>query len=381
VIRTNPDRRFCDHAAGSPLRPEAAEAMAVLGWLANPSATHTSGRRARAALEDARERLAACVGSRPDEVVWTSCATESNNLAITGTVRARAREGRDGVVVTALDHAASLRPAAASAAVTRVVPARPEGLVDTRAWAAAQGDGTALASLCWVNNVTGAVQPVAELAGIAAERGAWVHTDAAQALGRVAVDVAASGVDLLTLSSHKVGGPAGIAALVVRRSAEVVPLLRGGGQEGGLRSGTPAVALAVGFAVAAEAAVAQREAEEARQWVLRRRLVDGVSGLGGVRVISPAEVVPGIVCLTVEGCRGDDLTMLLDAAGIDCSAGAACSAGVHRPSETLLAMGLDAVDAAGALRFSFGWSSTVADVDEVVAALPAAIERARLAFA
>lgn len=355
--------------------------MASVGWLANPSATHTSGRRARAVLEDARERLAACVGSRPDEVVWTSSATEANNLAIRGSAQARTAEGRDRVVVTALDHAASLRPAEALAAEARVVPALPDGLVDARAWAAAQDDRTALASVCWVNNVTGAVQPVAELAAAAAAAGAWVHVDAAQALGRLPVDVAASGAHLMTLSSHKVGGPAGIAALVVRRGTVVVPQVRGGGQEGGLRSGTPAVALAVGFASAAEASEAELTAERARHAALRHRLVDAAAGIDGVRVVSPADAVPGIVCLTASGCRGDDLIMLLDAAGIDCSAGAACAAGVHRPSEALLAMGLSPADAAGALRISFGWSSTVADVDAVVAALPDAVERARRAFA
>jgi cysteine desulfurase len=232
----------------------------------------------------------------------------------------------------------------------------------------------------WVNNETGVVQPVPELAEAAHAAGTWCHTDAVQAVGHLPVDFAGSGADLLSLSGHKLGGPVGIGALLVRRGVTLAAPGFGGGQEAKLRSGTVPVALAVGMATALRLAVDRLAAEARRLTALGERLRSGLAAVPGVRVNTTAPASPAILHVTVDATRADDLLLILDAAAIDCSTGSACTAGVHQPSEVLLAMGRPLADASGSLRFSFGPATTSADIDALLAVLPAAVERARTAF-
>lgn len=374
-------RHYLDHAAGSPLRESARSAMAaVAGEPGNPSSQHSAGRRARERLESARERLAAAVGADPAEVVFTSGGTEADNLAVLGASVSGAACGRPLLAVSTVEHPAVL------AAARSLPPERvrwlgvDRGGVVTADALASVPPQTACVSVMWVNNETGAVQPVAAVVEAARRVGALAHSDAVQALGHVPVSFAASGLDALSLSAHKVGGPVGIGALVVRRHAALRPIGYGGGQERQLRSGTVPVTLAVGFAVAAEEAVAELP-RAAEHWArLRSRLVEGLGALPGVRVNGPVSVSPAICHATFERCRADDLLLLLDAAGLDCSTGSACAAGVHQPSEVVLAMGGSESDATSSLRFSFGHTTTDADVNTLLAALPDAVSRARAAW-
>ena len=261
----------------------------------------------------------------------------------------------------------------------RVLPVTPDGHFDLADARSVLDGDVGLVSVQWVNNETGAVQPVAEVVGIAHALGARAHSDAVQALGHVAVDFGASGLDLMTVSGHKIGGPVGIGALVVREGTQLVSSGFGGGQEARVRSGTVPVALAVGFAAAARLAVAELDGEAARLTALRDSLIDGAVAVTGCTANTVAPCGPAIVNLTFAGVRADDLLLLLDAAGIDASTGSACTAGVHQPSEVLLAMGRSLADAGASLRFSFGPSTTQGDVDRVLAVLPDAVARARAA--
>jgi cysteine desulfurase len=375
-------RSYLDHAAGSPLRLGVlAEMSAITLEPGNPSSQHTAGRAARAHLEDARERLALALDAHPSEIVFTSGGTEADNIALLGTVRAREATGRLRLAVSAIEHAAVGEAAASLGERAQRVRVPASGVAEPSAWAEALDETCALASLMWVNNETGTRQPIAEVAEIAHAVGAWAHADAVAAFGHVPVSFASSGLDLLSVSAHKLGGPVGVGALVVRRGLELAPLGFGGGQERRLRSGTVPVALAVGLASAAEAAVAELEVEASRLGALRVRISLGLAALPGVGLNSLPDGSPAIVNATFEGCRADDLLLLLDAAGVDCSTGSACTAGVHQPSEVLLAMGRTRAQASGSLRFSLGWSSTDADADVLLAALPDAVARARAANA
>lgn len=367
-------RSYLDHAASSPLRGEVVAAMGdALGQAGNPSSLHTSGRAARRLLEEARESLAASLGAAPADVVFTSGGTEANNLALLG----GAREG-SVVAISAVEHP-SVAGVRGRRDGVRVLPVGASGHLDVAAARGLVDDRVGLVSVQWVNNETGAVQPVAEVVELGHAVGARVHSDAVQALGHVAVDFAASGLDLMAVSAHKLGGPVGVGALVVRRGVEVVPSGFGGGQEARLRSGTVPVALAVGFAAAARLAVAELESEASRLAMLRDRLIAGAMATTGCVANTAAPCSPAIVNLAFDGCRADDLLMLLDAAGIDASTGSACTAGVHQPSEVLLAMGRTLADAGASLRFSFGPNTTAADVDRALAVLPDAVARARSA--
>lgn len=375
-------RHYLDHAAGAPLRPCALQAMVETASAAgNPSSLHASGRAARRVLEEARERLAGAVDARASEVVFTSGGTEADNLALLGGLGSSwARgAGRTGIVTTTVEHPAVGETADALGDRVRLVSVDDGGGLDADAWRAALDAEVAVASALWVNNETGVVWPVADLAEAAHAAGAWAHSDGVQALGHVPVSFASSGLDLLSLSAHKVGGPVGVGALVVRRGLEPARVSRGGGQERGIRSGTVPVTLAVGFAAAAQEAVAGLGEEASRLGRLRQKVVAVASGIEGARV-NGAATSPAICNVTFPGTRADDLLLMLDAAGVDCSTGAACSAGVHRPSEVLLAMGRSEQDASASLRFSFGWSTSDADVDAAAAALPGAVARARAAY-
>lgn len=369
-------RHFLDHAATTPLRPAARAALeAALDVVGNPSSLHASGRRARAILEDAREQLADAVGAHPTEVVLTSGGTEADHLVVRGSSGA----GRPRFACSTVEHPAVAGSARALGDAASWLGVDQDGLVTADALAGL-GPDVGWASVIWVNNETGVVSPLDDVVAACRAAGVRVHSDGVQALGHVPLDFAASGLDALSLSGHKVGAPVGVGALVVRRDAPLAVTSTGGGQERRLRSGTVPVALAASFAAAVAEAVADLPREAERLGALRARVVASVEALGA-RVNGAAGGSPAIVNATFDGCRADDLLMLLDASGIDCSTGSACTAGVHQPSEVLLAMGRGEADARSSLRFSFGWSTTDADVDGLVAALPQAVAGARAASA
>jgi cysteine desulfurase len=381
-------RSYLDHAASTPLVPAAIEAMTrELSRVGNASALHASGRAVRRVVEESRELIAERLGARPAEVIFTSGATEADNLAVKGAFWARAGQDRRRVVVSAVEHSAVLASAEwlASAAGADVVQAPVDGggrvrLADLRA---AVTPGTALVSVVWAANEVGVVQPVEDVAAIAREAGALSHSDAVQAVAQLPVDFAASGLDLLSVTAHKLGGPPGIGALVARRDAPLVPVLHGGGQERDVRSGTVVVAAISGFAAALDEAVGRRETEARRLAGLRAELVDVLRAADPHLVLygpaEPAHQLPGILTVGFPGCSGDALLMLLDAAGIDVSTGSACSSGVTHASHVLLAMGVDDVAARSVLRFSLGHTTTAADLEAVAAVLPDAVRRARTA--
>ena len=381
---------YLDHAATTPVLPAAAAALAdALTHAGNPSSLHASGRAARRTVEESRERLAAALGARPSEVVFTSGGTEADNLAVEGLFRARRASDprRRRVLVSAVEHHAVLDPAAWLAAregaEAVLLPVDGDGVLDLRALhdeLAAHHDEVALISVMWANNEVGALQPLAEVVAAAHAHGVPVHADAVQAVGQVPVDFGASGLDAMTVTAHKIGGPVGIGALLARRGLALEPMLHGGGQERGVRSGTLSAPLAAAFAVAAETAVGQRSSNAARVAALRDRLVAGVlDSVPGATLRGPADRLPANAHFTFAGCEGDSLLYLLDAAGVEVSTGSACQAGVPQPSHVLLAMGIREDDARGALRFSFGHTSTDDDVDRVLEVLPGVVERARAA--
>ncbi len=387
---------YLDHAATTPVFPEIAAAMAAQrDQVGNASSLHTAGRAARRVVEESRERLAGALGARPSEVVFTSGGTESDNLAVAGVFRARrqADPRRVRLLVSAIEHHAVLDCVQAlvdrEGAQVEWLPCDVDGVVQVdhvRAAIERDPHSVALVSVMWANNEVGTVQDVAAIAAEAHAHGIPMHTDAVQAVGHLPVDFAASGVDLLTLTGHKVGGPIGSGALLLRREVEVVPLVHGGGQERQIRSGTLDTVGVLGLSLAVERAVRHLEQEAARLCALRDALVEGAVALGyGIR---PGGVwrrgdwagrLAGNAHLLVPGCEGDSLLYLLDAAGIECSTGSACQAGVPQPSHVLLAMGLTEREARGALRLTLGHSSTPGDVSAVLAALPPAVERARRA--
>lgn len=376
--------------------PSARSAMAEqLATVGNASSLHTSGRAARRVVEESRERLAKSIGARPSEVVFTSGGTESDNLAVRGSFEARreADPGRHRLVVSAIEHHAVLDCVEhlvthEGAKVTWVEPDRLGRVSPESVRAAIDEDpgSVALVSVMWVNNEVGTVQPVREIAAVCHEYAIPVHSDAVQALGHLPVDFAASGLDLMTITAHKTGGPTGAGALVARRDARLVPQSHGGGQERQIRSGTLDVPAIRAFAVAVAESVAGLDTEAERLIGLRDRLIRSAVDLDyGITVTGDWEAgdgirrAPGNAHLLVPGCEGDSLLYLLDAAGVECSTGSACRAGVPQPSHVLMAMGLSEDEARGALRLTLGHTSTDADVDALLAVLPAAIERARRA--
>ncbi|MGY1608500.1 MULTISPECIES: cysteine desulfurase family protein [unclassified Geodermatophilus] len=389
---------YLDHAATTPVLPEVLAAVTEQwGRVGNASSLHASGRAARRAAEQSRERLAEALGARPSEVLFTGGGTESDNLAVKGLYWARreADSRRRRLVVSPAEHHAVLDSAEWLAkhdgAEVTWVRLEPTGRVTPGALAEALGDGSdvAVASVMWANNEIGTVSDVAALADVAHGVGVPLHTDAVQAVGQVPVDFAASGVDALTVTGHKLGGPMGAGALLLRRDAECMPLLHGGGQERDVRSGTLDVPAIVGLAVAATTAVRSRPERAARLTVLRDRLVAGVleqvpdaqlngAPLDDVVAGEPGRL-PGNAHLSFPGAEGDALLMLLDARGIECSTGSACSAGVARPSHVLTAIGAEAGRARSSLRFSLGSTSTDADVDALLAVIAPVVERARRA--
>ncbi|HEX5253063.1 MAG TPA: cysteine desulfurase family protein [Mycobacterium sp.] len=382
---------YLDHAATTPMYPAAVEAMtAVLGTVGNASSLHTSGRAARRRIEESRELIADRLGARPSEVIFTAGGTESDNLAVKGIYWARsdAEPRRRRIVTSEVEHHAVLDSVnwlvEHEGAEVTWLPTAADGSVSAAALreVLARHDDVALVSVMWANNEVGTVMPAAELAAVAAEFGVPMHSDAVQAVGQLPVDFAASGLSAMSVTAHKFGGPPAVGALLLRRDVACVPLAHGGGQERDIRSGTADVAGAVGMAAAARISVDGLEVNSARLRALRDRLVDGV--LGGIEDVSlngardPLRVA-GNAHFTFRGCEGDALLMLLDANGIECSTGSACTAGVAQPSHVLIAMGADATSARGSLRLSLGHTSVDADIDTVLRVLPGAVDRARRA--
>lgn len=386
---------YLDHAATTPMHPRALEAMvAELGRTGNASSLHDAGRAARRVVEESRELLGARLGARPSEVILTAGGTEADNLAVKGLFWARHAEDprRRRVLVSAVEHHAVLDPAvwlAERDAELVLLPVDEAGrldLVALRRELDEHGDEVALISVMWANNEIGTVQPVRAVVDEAARHGIPVHSDAVQAVAQLDVDFRASGLDAMTVSAHKVGGPLGVGALVARRGLRLVPVLHGGGQERGVRSGTLDVPGARSFAVAVDAAVEARPVEAVRLAGLRDRLVAGVRARVPDAVLrgpDPADGVvarlPGNAHFTFPGCEGDSLLYLLDSRGVRCSTGSACRAGVPQPSHVLLACAVPEDDARGALRFSLGRTTGDAEVDALLDALPDVVARARAA--
>jgi cysteine desulfurase len=370
---------YLDHAATTPILPEALAAFTdALTTVGNPSSIHSAGQHAKMLLEDGRARVAASLGAEPVEVVFTSGGTESINLAVKGLFWARQRDRRrPRIVVPAGEHHATVDTVdwleRHEGAVVDVVPLDAQGRIDLAGLEArlASADDVALVTFLWANNEVGTMQPVDRIVALAHAAGVPVHSDAVAAYGQVPVDFAASGLDALSVSAHKIGGPVGVGALVLGRRAVVEPLIHGGGQQRQVRSGTQDAPAAAAFGVAASVPHA-----DVRH--LRDRLVAGVRAAvpSAVLMGDPVDRLPNNAHFTFPGCEGDSLLFLLDAAGVAVSTGSACQAGVPEASHVLLAMGLSEDDARGALRITLGHTSTEQDVDAFLDALPVAVARA-----
>jgi cysteine desulfurase len=384
---------YLDHAATTPMLPEAAAALTDrLGVTGNASSLHAAGRRARRTVEESRESLAEALGARPSEIVFTAGGTEADNLAVKGLYWSRraADPRRTRVLASPVEHHAVLDAVhwlgEHEGATVEYLPVDTYGRVHPEALREALArdpEGVALVTVMWANNEIGTLFPVPELAAVAREFDVPLHADAVQAFGQVPVDFAASGLAAMTVSGHKIGGPYGIGALVLGRDQEPVPVLHGGGQERHVRSGTLDVPAIASFAVAGRLAAERRERFAREVGALRDDLVEAVRKavpdaiLGGDP--SPEGRLPANAHFTFPGCEGDSLLLLLDAQGIECSTGSACTAGVAQPSHVLLATGADPDLARGTLRFSLGHTSTAADVEAVAEAIGPAVERARTA--
>lgn len=390
---------YLDFAATAPLREEAAAAMepylvpgrAGMPFEANPNSLHSAGRTAFRAMEDARKQVAACIGAgRPSEVIFTSGATEADNAAIAGIASSLARKRHDAgekgfvphVIVSAIDHDAVLRPAHhlthQGFEVDLVRPTR-AGFIEVCGLQAAFKPNTVLVSVQAANSEVGSVQAIRQLAEAAHAHGALFHTDAAQALGKVPVDVGGWGVDAASFSAHKIGGPKGCGALYLKARTPMQPQNLGGGQEGAKRSGTQDVCSIVGFAAACKAAVEAQEAEQARLMGLRDRIYSAIAGMDGI--VPTVDVEPGsrdylpnICNMLVPGVESETLVLRLDALGVEVSGASACASSSLEPSHVLRAMGVPPDDARCELRASMGWCTREGDVDALLDALPRAID-------
>lgn len=368
-------RVYLDHNAGSPVRPSVRRAIArcLEEERGNPASAHRSGQRARRELERARERVAGLLGARPEAMVFTSGGAESNNLAIFGAVRTAGSRRR--IVSSAIEHSSILAPLAdLEARGFEVMPLAPDrdGRIDAEKAAAAIDDSVALVTLGLVNAEVGAIQQVAPIAAAARRARAMFHLDAAQAVGRMPIDVRSLGCDLLTVSAHKIGGPAGIGALYCAEEARIAPLILGGPQERGMRAGTPNLPGAAGFGAAAEEVASALHTESSRIASLANALLESLlAAIPGLELNGPRlERVPSTLNLTFPGVLGESLLMALDLEGVEASMGSACAAGAVEPSHVLIAMGRSANAARSSLRISLGWSTTDEEIGFAAAAIP-----------
>lgn len=376
---------YLDHAATTPLRPEVVEAM--LPYLTeaygNPSSIHASGRRARQGMDEAREQIAALLGAKPREIVFTGSGSEADNLALKGAAWAASARGRH-IVTSAVEHKAILQSAAIlerQGFEITYLPVDAHGLVDMAAVADAIGEKTVLVSIMAANNEVGSLEPIAEIGAICRERRVLFHVDAVQAAPFLPISVDDWQVDLLSLSAHKLYGPKGVGALFVRQGTALLPQVSGGSQERQRRAGTENVAGIVGFGRAYALAAADRSAqaaENARQARLRDELIAGATSIQGIRLTGhPERRLPNSASFVVDGVDGADLVAALDLEGIEASTGSACTTGSVEPSHVLLAMGLPEAEAAGSLRLTLGRGTTVGQVDTVVATLARMVGRLR----
>jgi cysteine desulfurase len=374
---------YLDHAATTPMVDVAMNAMVTqLAELGNPSSLHSHGRATRKTLEDAREVIAKEVDCLPTEIIFTASGTEANNIALKGLYWAGRAAGKKLVVISAIEHHAILDPAhwllTHEGAEVIQVPVTPDGVIDLvflKELIDNRGQEIAVISIMHANNETGVIQPIAEVVRIAGQ--IPVHTDAVQSFKKTPLSFSTLGVIALTLSAHKIGGPLGIGALILRRTVEIPSLLHGGGQEREIRSGTLNAPSIIGFAAAA--ASEHYPVDEITD--LRDRFIAGVREVLPDAIVNGAgaDRLPGIVNVTFPRTQSDTLLLLMDEAGVSCSTGSACSAGVHEASHVLLAMGHTEVTAQSSLRFSFGATSTTADCDFVLSVLPDVITRGRAA--
>jgi cysteine desulfurase len=378
------DPIYLDHAATTPVREEVFEAMKPFYGprFGNPSSTHRWGREARAALDEARERVGRCLGARPDEICFTSGGTEADNLAILGAWRALKAKGRTAVVTTPIEHKAILgavHQATEEGAEERLLAMTPDGVIDPASFNKLVDEQVAVCSMMWVNNEIGSIQPIPELAAKAKGRGAMVHTDAVQAFGKVPIDAQTQQFDFLTISGHKFGAPKGIGALFIRRGTHIEPLMHGGTQDRGRRPGTENVAAAVGLARAAELTLAECEAHCAHVRKLRGRLEAGILAKIPDAIIHGrgAERAPHILNISVPGTDSESLLMALDLRGIAASGGSACQSGSISPSHVLTAIGVRPDLASAAIRMSLGVLTTDQSIDRVIEVFPALVAKAR----
>jgi cysteine desulfurase len=381
-----PDPIYLDHAATTPVRREVLEAMAPFwdGRFGNPSSVHRWGRDARTALDEARERIASCIGAGPDEIVITSGGTEGDNLAILGVWRTRRKaDGRNAILTTPVEHKAVLgavHQAAAEGADERICRMTRDGVVDEGSFDELAKADTAIASVMWINNEIGTVQPIQKLAELARSRGITFHTDAVQAFGKVDVDARKTPFDLMSISGHKIGAPKGCGAMFIRRGTPLEPLFHGGSQDRGRRPGTENVAAIVGLARAVELAKAEREEECTRLSAMRDRFEQLVLARVPDAVIhgrnAPARA-PHITNVSVPGLDSESMLMALDLRGIGCSAGSACQSGSMSPSHVLTAIGVSRDLAGAALRLSFGCLNADDCVDRVADVFVKLVEKAR----
>ena len=378
---------YLDHAASTAVRPEClVELQSQLSTLGNPSSVHVAGQRSRAALAQARERLATALGAHPSEVIFVSGGTEANNLAIKGLFHARV--GTKIILVPQSEHHAVLDAvhhlADSQGAEVHYIPQNAAGQFDLP-WVAhflsAKQSEVALVTAMWVNNETGVINDVPQLARLCAESGVPFHTDAVAAAGHLAIDFASCGASTLAISGHKFGAPIGVGALLVDRKVQLASQIHGGGQERDLRAGTVSYPLASTLATAMELASQHLEANTAQWFALAEHLFTGLNQLVSDWALTAqgSPRVPSILNLTFEGLQGDSLLFLLDQAGVCVSNGSACTAGVVSASHVLLALDMPQRQAASAIRVSFGESTTREDIDALLAALPSAVAQARRA--
>ncbi len=379
-----PEPIYLDHAATTPVREEVFEAMKPFFGprFGNPSSTHRWGREARAALDEARERVAKCLGARPDEVCFTSGGTEGDNLAILGGWRHARNSGRNAIVTTPIEHKAILgavHQAAAEGAEERIVRVDSNGVVDDRSYDELVVEDVAICSVMWVNNEIGTIQSLPDLAERAKAKGALMHTDAVQAFGKVHIDAATQQFDLLAISGHKIGAPKGVGALFIRRGTHLEPLMHGGSQDRGRRPGTENVAYAVALATAAELTLAEHEEECTRLRRMRDRLEAAILDKVPDAVIHGrgARRAPHVLNVSVPGTDAESMLMALDLKGIAASGGSACQSGSISPSHVLVALGVPAEIATAAIRMSIGSLTDDACIDRVAEVFPALAQKAR----
>ncbi len=375
---------YLDHAATTPVREEVFEAMRPFFGprFGNPSSTHRWGREARAALDEARERVAKCLGARADEICFTSGGTEGDNLAILGAWRTAHAAGRRAVVTTPIEHKAILgavHQAAAEGAEERMLDMDSNGRVISDSFDSLVNETVAVCSVMWVNNEIGTIQSIPELAARAKAKGVVMHTDAVQAFGKVHIDAASQQFDLLSISGHKIGAPKGIGALFIRRGTHLQPLMHGGTQDRGRRPGTENVASAVGLAKAAEMTLAEHDSECARLSRLRDQLEAVIMERIPDAVIHgrAAPRAPHVLNVSVPGTDSESLLMALDLKGIAASGGSACQSGSISPSHVLVAIGVPADLASAAIRMSLGSLTTDQCINRVAEVFPLLVDKAR----